>query len=121
MLIVGSREREREGDEGEAKSNRFDARERFLTTDNQRQWGRGSWWNGRRVFAYGKVWAFESIELTIVGWTDTSRGNHEIVLLGHTACGFDTIVLALAPDLEKSSTHISSSSSAITSIRLLRD
>jgi len=54
-----------------------------------------------------------------VGWTDTSRGYYEIVLLGHTACCFDTFESALAPSLETHRTYISSSSSAITSIRLL--
>jgi hypothetical protein len=35
MLIVGCRKWEREGCEGEAESNRFVARERLSTTDNQ--------------------------------------------------------------------------------------
>jgi hypothetical protein len=54
----------------------------------------------RSVSAYGKVWALNGFELTIVGRTDTSRGNHEIVLLGHTACCFDTVGLALPPASE---------------------
>jgi hypothetical protein len=49
MLIVGSREWEREGDEEEAENNRLEGREKFSTRDKPREWGRGLWWNGRGV------------------------------------------------------------------------
>lgn len=43
----------------------------------------------RNEAASAKVWALRSLGLTIVGWADTSRGDYEVVLLGHTACCFN--------------------------------